>query len=121
MSLDEAKKNAEGLKEYAMANIEKQDSKVTKGDKITVKNIYYCDKPTSDYRRVVFIYQDETAKFFRAIEINPEYLSVENGKVVSSSDYFSKSKEADTLEQAVENCWYLSKAYSQFYTNTKIL
>ena len=121
MSLDEAKKNAEGLKDFALANLEKQDSKITKGDKITVKNIYYCDKPTSDYRRIVFIYQDETAKFFRAVEINPEYLSVENGKVVSSSDYFSKSKEADTLEKAVENCWYLSKNYSKFYTNTKIL
>lgn len=121
MSLDEAKKNAEGLRDFLLENVEKQDSKITKGDKVTVKNIYYCDKPTSDYRRIVFIYQDETAKFFRAIEINPEYLSVDNGKVVSSSDYFSKSNEADTLEQAVENCWYLSKNYSQFYTNTKIL
>ena len=121
MSLAEAQKNAEGLKDFALANLEKQDSKITAGDKVTVKNIYYCDKPTSDYRRIVFIYQDETAKFFRAVEINPEYLSVENGKVVSSSDYFSKSREADTLEQAVENCWYLSKNYSKFYTNTKIL
>lgn len=120
MSLDDAKKNIEGLKNFILENVEKQDSKVSKGDKVTVKNIYYVDKKTSDYKRVVFIYQDETAKFFRAIEVNPESLSVDNGKVVTSSSYFSKSKEADTLEKATENNWYLSKTYSQFYNNTKI-
>lgn len=121
MTAAEAKANAGLLKGYLMEYVYENDSKAKQGDKIDIKNIYYCHSTDSSYRRIVFIYENTTGKYFRALETAPEYLTVKNGKLDASMAYFSESDPGKTLAEATENNWYLSETYRKFYDITKIL
>lgn len=117
----EATANANGLKEFILAHVAKEDDKAKASDKIEVKAIYYCHSKDSSFRRIVFIYENTTGKYFRALESAPEYMSVKNGKIETTSNYFSASNPGSTLAEATENNWYLSETYSKYYNNTKVL
>lgn len=102
-------------------NVTKADDAAKAGDKIVMKNIYYVHKKTNSYRRLVYVYQNVTGGYYRAVEISPEYVTIANNKATYSINYFSKSDSADTLEKATKNNWYLSDTYSKYYDATKVM
>ncbi len=120
LSVEDAKKCVDQLETYLLENVIEEDDEAKKGDKIEVKNIYYVHDTDSSYRRIVFIYENTTSKYFRALETDPEDLTLNNGKLNVDFVYFSDSDYASTLADATENNWYLSKTYSEYYNNTKL-
>ena len=120
LSLEDAKKCVEQLKSYLTENVYDEDDKATKGDKIDVKSIYYVHDKDSSYRRIVFVYENTSAKYFRALETDPEDLTLNGSKLETDFVYFSESDPASTLEAATENNWYLSKTYKDFYNITQL-
>ena len=121
LTVDEAKKNPTQLRDMMLDQIHEADSDVGASDKVEIKNIYYVEKPSDNYRRLVFVYQDVTKGFYRATEISPEYVEIKNGKAEYSIDYYARSDTADTLEQAKQNNFYLCDTYSKYYEITTVL
>lgn len=120
LSVEDAKANVEPLKTYFLKNVISEDYQAKNGDQIEAKAMYYCHSKDTRYRRIVFIYENKTGKYFKAIEALPESMSVVNGKIENENMYFSPSEAGKTLEEATENNWYLSSTYKSLYNNTKI-
>ena len=75
----------------------------------------------ADFRRLVFVYENVTGKYFRSVQISPEYVTDEKGKMVYNSTYLSFDDTGKTLAEATENSWYLSKTYTKYYYITTIM
>lgn len=120
LSVEDAKKCIDSLKSYLTDNVYDEDDKAAKGDKIEVKSIYYVHDKDSSYRRIVFVYENTSKKYFRAMETDPENFKVSGNKAEPDFVYLSPSEAASTLEEATKNNWYLSDTYSDLYDSTKL-
>ena len=91
-----------------LPHITEQDDRAKSGDDISVKSIYYVDKKNDIYQRLVFVYYNETGKYYRTIQISPEYITSDGGSFEYNSSYYYLSDPADTQEKAEKNNTYLN-------------
>ena len=120
-SAEQAQQYPNELAAMMASALPEQDDKASSGDVFQVTDIYYCDSVDSDYVRMVFVYYNQTAKYYRAVQIDPTCLSVSGKAVKYNSGYYSFSDAADTVEKATENNRLLSKNYRQFYNITEVM
>ena len=122
LSENDAVKYPKELAAMMQSRIAERDESAASGDKIEIKNIYYARSNTNtDFRRLVFVYENVTGKYFRSVQISPEYVTDEKGKMVYNSTYLSFDDTGKTLAEATENSWYLSKTYTKYYYITTIM
>ena len=117
--VNESKQHAVAIAKYFFNNILKADDQAKAGDYIQSKELYFCEADDTNYRRLVYVYYNSTKKYYRAIEANPDKMYLQNGEVLSKSNYFGKNKSADTLEQAKKNVMYISSTTGR-YEVTKV-
>ena len=122
LSENDAVKYPKELAAMMQSRIAERDESAASGDKIEIKNIYYARSNTNtDFRRLVFVYENVTGKYFRSVQISPEYVTDEKGKMIYNSTYLSFDDTGKTLAEATENSWYLSKTYTKYYYITTIM
>ena len=95
-----------------------EDDRASNGDDISVKNIYYVNKKDNSYQRLVYVYYNATRKYYRTIQISPEFITNDGESLAYPASYFYLSDSASTQQQAVKNNTYLNLSTKNYDTIT---
>ncbi len=117
--VNESKANAVPIAKFFLSHILDADDEAKAGDYIQSQELYFCEADDTNYRRLVYVYYNSTQKYYRAIEHDPDNMYLQNGTVMSKSEYFGNNKSASTLEQAKKNVMYISSTTGR-YEVTKV-
>ena len=118
LSPTEAKKYPQELSEMILPYIVTEDDRASSSDNISVKNIYYVNKKDNSYQRLVYVYYNATRKYYRTIQISPEFITNDGESLAYPASYFYLSDSASTQQQAVKNNTYLNLSTKNYDTIT---
>ena len=120
LSLEQAKANGTALKNYFFDNILSYDDQAEDGQSVKSLGIYYVDKKTDYFKLIYYVYQNVSGSYYRTVSVYPEDLSVKDGKIVASQDSFDADEPGSTLDEALENSYFLDSANSSIYEVTQV-
>ena len=120
MTLEEAKANGKALKEYFFDHILDYDDKAKEDQSVRSLGIYYVDKKSSYFRLIYYVYQNVSGNYYRTVSVYPEYLSAGSGTVTASYDSFDADDAGSTLDEAIENSYFLDSSNSGIYEVTQV-
>ena len=121
LTLSEAEEYKDSLKSFFLSNVEHNDHEARYGERIELYSIYYSESvrdPRTKY--IAFVYRNASASYYKVLYAPASQFSINNGKLDYTTTYLNSSASDPTLSGAMEQCWFLSLAFSKQYDNTKI-
>ena len=113
LTAEQAKAHRDALGDFFLQNAVNNDKQARYGDVISLRKIYHSEnKHDSSNCFISFAYCNDTLGYYKVMYLPANSFTVTDNGLVPASTVMTVSAAADSISNALDQCWFLKSRYS---------